>query len=125
MTRLTTTWHFDKKPTGENVIVDKKDGKTTGAIIKDDAFSSGQQEVGTDYAVIFSTKNPFAPEKRLLYIAGIHDYGTWAGIRFVMTNEFVDHPLVRGHKNVEALIETDVLKQYPLRIRLIEMRELA
>jgi len=123
--RIPTSWHFEKKPTGENILVDKKTGDIISALIKDDTFNPRLQEVGTDYAVIISTKNPFAKEKRLLQMAGIHDYGTWAAMRFVLSNAFLSHPLVREGKAVEALIEVDVLKRAPQNISLIALRELS
>jgi hypothetical protein len=123
--RIPTTWRFEKKPTGENILVDKKTGDIIEALIRDDPSSPGREEVGTDYAVIISTNNPFAQEKRLLQVAGIHDYGTWAAMRFVLSQEFLRHPLVRKGKAVEALIEVDVLKGAPQHIGLIAFRELS
>lgn len=123
--RIPTTWRFEKKPTGENILVDKKTGDIIEAVIKDDPSNPRRQEVGTDYALIISTQNPFAKEKRLLQVAGIHDYGTWAALRFVLSTEFIRHPLVREGKTVEALIKTDILKGTPQNVGLIGLRELS
>ncbi len=41
-----------------------------------------------------SHRNPFSSKKRAVYIAGSFGYGTWAGARYVMSEEFLAHEIV-------------------------------
>lgn len=122
--RLQTSWQFQKKPNGINVICDTKDGQLYEAKIRQDLYENGLEEVGLDYALLFKTPNPFSKKHTLLQAAGLHDYGTWAAVRFLLMKEFKYHPLVAQGKCVEALIEVDVLQGSPQGIKLIAIRDL-
>jgi hypothetical protein len=124
LARLKTGWQFQKKPDGVNVICDIKSGHMYESKIRQDLYENGLEEVGLDYALLFKTTNPFSKKHTLLHVAGLHDYGTWAAVRFLLTKEFKHHPLVAQEKCVEALIEVDVLQGSPQGIKLIAIREL-
>lgn len=63
----------------------------------------------TDYCVIIRTENPFWEGRQLLIVAGTSGYGTLAGTQFVLSLEFLEHPLVTSGKPCEFLIETEVV----------------
>jgi hypothetical protein len=75
--------------------------------------SNESGEVVLDYGVIIRQANPFDLSKQLLLIAGSFGFGTWAGVRFVTSLEFLEHPLVSNGRPVEFLIETDVVLETP------------
>jgi hypothetical protein len=85
---------------------------------------AGTNSIKDDYAIIFRTSNPFASGRCLLLIAGSFGYGTWAGVRFVASQAFLDHELVRSGAAVECLIRTDIFRDTPQAIELITMREI-
>ena len=79
---------------------------------------------GTDYGIIIRASNPFNHEKQILYVAGCFGYGTWAGVRFLLSDEFQKEKLFAKGKPFECLVETEVVRDAPLNIRLIVLREL-
>jgi hypothetical protein len=81
-------------------------------------------EIDKDYAVIIRAENPFAPTKQILLIAGSYGYGTWAGVRFAISKQFLDNSIVAENKSLECLIETDIVRETPQDIRLIILRSL-
>jgi hypothetical protein len=83
-----------------------------------------QEKINTDYCGIIRTPNPFTPDKRLLLIAGSFGYGTWAGIRFVTSEQFVKNKVVSKNKPIECLIEVDIVRRTPQDIRPIFLREI-
>lgn len=83
-----------------------------------------KERIYTDYAIIFMCANPFAKDKRLLLIAGSFGYGTWAGARFIASQQFIERVLAQGDMSVECLIETDVVQNSPQDIRVLDMRKL-
>jgi len=85
---------------------------------------TGTQSIKEDYAIIFLTSNPFAHHRRLLLIAGSFGYGTWAGVRFVTSQAFLDHKLVKAGAAVECLIRADIFRDTPQAIELVTLREL-
>jgi hypothetical protein len=117
--RLNTTFELGDPQKYEIAIRDAKLQETYAPRI-----DSGSEEVVTDYAVIYWTKNPFSPDKWMLLIAGSFGFGTWAGTRFVMSKDFLDNAMVKKGKSVECLVETDVVLGAPQRIRVIGIREM-
>lgn len=73
----------------------------------------------TDYSLIIKTKNPFRQRNQLLLVAGCSGYGTWAGVEFVTSIEFLEDSLVLSGAPCEFLLEskTSVGKPESLRIR--------
>jgi hypothetical protein len=77
-----------------------------------------------DYGVVYWTSNPFCPSKKLLLVAGSFGYGTWAGVRFVLSADFLDHRAVREGAAVECLVHTEVFRETPQCIKTLVVREL-
>jgi hypothetical protein len=88
-------------------------------------IGTGSNIVKNDYGVIFKTANPFAPDKQLLLVAGSFGFGTWAGVRFILSEKFLNHNLVAEHPSIECLVEADIFRETPQNIKLIVLRELA
>ena len=75
--------------------------------------------IDRDYGVVIRAPNPFAPNKQVLLIAGSLAYGTWAGIRFAVSKQFMRDTVSSTDSSIECLIETDVLRGTPQHIRLL------
>ncbi len=82
----------------------------------------GSSELSRDYGLIVKTRNPFDNSRWLLFVAGSFGYGTWAGIRFLTSEDFYNIPSVLEHDSFECLIETDLFRETPQVIRLITIR---
>lgn len=80
--------------------------------------------VENDFGIILLCKNPFALQKRVLLCAGSFGYGTWACVRFILSEVFLDNPGVVKGAGVEFLIETDILWEAPQHIKAHIIREL-
>jgi hypothetical protein len=78
-----------------------------------------------DYPRAIRARNPFSNGKYALYIAGCFGYGTWAGSRFVLSEEFLSNPLVKSGEPFECIIKTEVFYDAPQTIELLEIRKLA
>lgn len=89
------------------------------------AVVRGNPQSRTDYGMIFRAANPMNPHSQILYIAGALGYGTWAGVRYVTSKDFLKHKEVKSvTKGFECLVETEIVRDVPLNIRLIAIREL-
>ena len=77
-----------------------------------------------DFGIVFSCKNPFAARKRIVLCAGSFGYGTWACVRFLLSNDFLAHPLAVQPTEAEFLIETEILWEAPQHIKLHVARAL-
>jgi hypothetical protein len=75
-----------------------------------------------DYGIIISCTNPFAPKKRQILGTGSFGYGTWACIRFLLSNEYLSHDLVK--KDAEFLVEADVVWGAPQQVKLLVSRKI-
>ena len=108
--------------------LDKADDITLYDTLKENRYtpsmSANEEETSIDYGVIISAKNPFSNGKQAVYIAGCFGYGTWAGARFVLSEEFLSHPLVESRDPFECMIKTEVFYDAPQTIELIEIRKL-
>lgn len=82
------------------------------------------QEVQKDYSVVIRAPNPFAPEKRILLIAGSFGFGTWAGVRFVSSPKFQDEALAQAEFPIECLIDADVVFGAPQTPSLLVLRKI-
>ena len=51
-------------------------------------------------------------------------FGTWAAIRYAISSEFLQSPIVNGDDPLECLIETDVVRGIPQSIRPVILRKL-
>jgi hypothetical protein len=116
-TRINSTLRFGNPARFGSAIYDSSTDTSYAPLI-----DSG--EILKDYGLILKTSNPFAPSKQVLLIAGSFGYGTWAGVRFAMSKEFVTNQVVAEGKPLECLIETDILRGTPQDIRLLALRPL-
>lgn len=85
-------------------------------------IDENSNKLRTDYGLILKTKNPFNHNKQLLLIAGSFGYGTWAGIRYITSKEFLKNRIVSEGTSLECLIETDITLETPQQIKLITLR---
>lgn len=83
------------------------------------------KEVSKDYGVIIKTENPFDKKKDILIIYGAYGFGTWAGVRFAVTEAFTNHEIISTCKSFECLIETEVVLDTPQQTRSITVRKLS
>lgn len=77
-----------------------------------------------DFGVIIKAKNPFDKSRNVLLVGGVHGYGTWAGIRLIQSEEFLNHPVVLSGDDFECLVRTDVEGNAPQTITALEYRRL-
>lgn len=119
VTRIGSTLQFGNPASYELVIYDSQTKRGFAPLRRMDS-----EKITTDYGIILKTTNPFAPTKQILIIAGSFGYGTWAGIRFVNSKQFIDCPLVQAGRPVECLVEVDIAFDTPQDIRLVTLREL-
>jgi hypothetical protein len=115
---------------GGFVISDRTEG-----IDHSSTVMGSESRSGTDYCIIIRAANPFDPQKQVLYIGGAYGYGTWAGVRYALSDEFCKNAIVtakagKGHRSgtgkpFECLLATEVFRDAPLGIRLVVIRELS
>lgn len=116
MRRLTTTLKFGESCVDEIGLIDSLDNQYY-------APEEGEPgELNNDFGVIYVCSNPFSPRKRLVLGAGSFGYGTWAAVRFLLSNEFFSHSL--SACDAEFLIETEVLWKTPQHTRIRVARRL-
>jgi len=117
--RIKTTLRFGSPERHEIALHDSQTDQTYVP------SGTGTDEIMEDYGIILYTSNPFSPDKKAMLIAGSFGYGTWAGCRFVMSQEFLAHPLAVRQSPMECLIHVDLFRETPQRITPIAIRELA
>jgi hypothetical protein len=71
----------------------------------------------TDYGLICRAKNPFNPSKTIIFAAGAHGFGTWAAVRYLISDEFIMAKAVREQLEVECLVECDIAWEMPHNVR--------
>lgn len=117
--RIKSTLRFGNPARYEIAVYDSSTDKTYAPSMRID-----ESEISTDYGIILRRANPFARNKQVIIIAGSYGYGTWAGIRYAISRQFLDHSIVSNGKSLECLIETDVVYSTPQDIRLVVLRSL-
>jgi hypothetical protein len=63
-----------------------------------------------DYGVLIRTRSPFKPDRTLIVIAGIYGYGTWAGARLPLDDEFLRRCEQMDGFGVECLYRVEILQ---------------
>jgi hypothetical protein len=116
--RVNSTLKFGNPAQHEIALFDSKEGRTFIP------RRSAADKIENDFGIVYWCGNPFEPRKRVLLGAGSFGYGTWACVRYVLSEAFLSDPLVRDGGNVECLIEADILWEAPQRIRAHIVREL-
>ena len=117
--RIQSTLRFGNPEHHEIAIYDSVTDRIYAPLVRTDS-----NEIIKDYGVVLKTTNPFAPNKQVLIVAGSFGYGTWAGIRFITSRQFIENPMVLEGMPIECLIETDIVRGTPQDIRLIVLRAL-
>lgn len=79
----------------------------------------------TDYGLMIYADNPFAENRKVLYIAGSFGFGTWGGVRHAISYQFLQNPLVRNGEAFESLIEVSVENEAVNNIQSLIMRPLS
>lgn len=116
---------FNTSPTKEDVLIDERTGQIYTSSLKQIDSRKSLKEVERDYAIIVSATHPFCPKKRIVHVAGLHDYSTWAGAKFIMSDEFIHQQVVQDGRSFEMLIQTDVVAGTPQNIKpILTPREL-
>lgn len=108
----------------EHIFVDRRTSQTYTSTLKRHTSGRNLKEVEQDYAIIIRAPHPFCSKKQILHIAGLHDYGTWAGIKYVMSDDFLQQQVVRDKQSFEMLIQTDIVGGTPQNIKAVLAREL-
>jgi hypothetical protein len=75
-----------------------------------------------DCGVIIRTTNPFAPAWEVLILAGSFGHGTLAAARYATSQEFLKQEVVKAGQPLECLVETDVVRDTPQKIRVKVLR---
>lgn len=70
-----------------------------------------------DCGMIIRAKNPFAESRAILILAGSFGHGTLAAARFSISPEFLKQRVVQAGRPLECLVETDVIRDTPQKIR--------
>ena len=90
----------------------------TGSVYAPAAIKHPQHtETGVDYGLILKAPNPLDSTKQVMFIAGSFGYGTWAGVRFVTSRQFLENSPVPGDQPLECLIETEIQNGMPQVVR--------
>ena len=108
----------------EHIFVDRNTNQTYTSSLRKHTAGRNLKEVERDYAIIIKATHPFCYKKQILHIAGLHDYGTWAGIKYVMSYDFLHQQIVKDNRSFEMLIQTDVVGGTPQNMKLVLAREL-
>jgi len=77
-----------------------------------------------DYAIVAKNRNPYNASKQILVIFGCFGYGTWAGVRFVTSEEGLGALAALPSRTMECLVEADIVRQSPQNIRMHVARSL-
>ncbi len=86
---------------------------------------TGTSSIEDDYGLIVLGANPFAPDRRLLLIAGSFGYGTWAASRFLMSEPFLSQSTAIAREPLECLVHAELFRETPQQATMIAMRGLA
>ena len=86
--KSTLTFQFGDVANDEVFIKDTKENKNYIPKI-----NNRSKDITKDYARITLTHNPFQKNKKLLMIVGSYGYGSWGGVRYVLSEEFLNHNL--------------------------------
>jgi len=77
-----------------------------------------------DCGVIIRTRNPFERAREVLILAGSFGHGTLAAARYAISQEFLKQEVVKAGQPLECLVETDVVRDTPQKIRVKVLRPL-
>ena len=91
-------------------------------ISTDSAGARVARRFRTDYGILVRSPNPFAPNKSLVLICGIHGFGTWAGGRLPFDDEFLQ--ATRGLGSFECLFQVQVHQRQLLKTDVVALRPL-
>ena len=81
-------------------------------------------ELVRDYGLIVRSANPYGPSKHVLVLAGSYGFGTMAAARYATSKEFLEDPIVANAKAIECVVSADIVRDEPLNLRLVAVREL-
>jgi hypothetical protein len=120
VSRISTSLQFGNPKLHEIALFDSISQKTYMPLT-----DSSSGHVIRDYSMIIKTVNPFAPDKMLILLAGCFGYASWAGVRFITSKAFLEHPIVSTGVPVECLIQADFVNETPQDMKIITVRKLA
>jgi len=104
MKDIKSTLYFDDSIRGHQIAI--HDRKTNGEPW--DYYIESGSDTLIDYSLIIKAENPWCQGKQLLLVAGCSGFGTQAGVQFVTSIDFLEHPLVSSGAPCEFLIETKI-----------------
>jgi hypothetical protein len=118
LARIPSTFHFGDPKLYQIGVIDSLTQTGYSPRLNDN------DEVISDYCIIIKTVNPFAHSKQILLIFGGYGYGSWAGARFTKSDKFLGAPPVSDGKDIECLIETDLVRETPQEAKIVILREI-
>lgn len=71
-------------------------------------------DVHSDCGVMIRCPNPFNPDREVMIFCGSYGYGTWAAVRFAVSDEFLRR-LPAGARFVECVLSADIVHHAPQR----------
>jgi hypothetical protein len=77
-----------------------------------------------DYGVLIRTRSPFRPDRTLVVIAGIYGYGTWAGARLPLDEEFLRQCEDLDGFGLECLYRVEILQGQLIATSVEELRSI-
>jgi hypothetical protein len=101
---------------------DQTNAKSYAPILK---RTSKDEQIVTDYGLIIYADNPFAKGRKVLYIAGCFGFGTWGGVQYATSYQFMQHELVQKGIPLECLVEVDVTNETSAKAVSLIMRPLS
>ena len=75
-----------------------------------------------DFGVIICMDNPYSPSSIALIVAGVYGFATWAGVRLLQRNDFLES--IHDRRNFAAVFRVDVIQNLPQSAQLLYVRDL-
>jgi hypothetical protein len=93
---------------GKNEIVDASSGVTYKPCCR-----GSSDELVTDFGLVVRAPNPYASDRHLLMVFGTFGFGSWAGVRFLLSKQFQEANERLAGGFMECLVEAEIVKGAP------------
>lgn len=100
------TFHFKR---GGNISL-KDTINNTAYISENMKDDEAKSDTGIDYGVVSVAPNPFADDGLVMYLSGNYSYGTWAGMKYLLSDAFADWCADDTQDTLEVLLKVQVDK---------------
>jgi hypothetical protein len=113
--RVNTTWRFEDLDGEDPRIVDSAphDKKYMPCYTRTGATDVN---AGTDYGLIVRASNPYNADMPALIVGGCFGYGTWGGVRHLLSKGFLESENARRKSGYELLLEVQYERDAPCAI---------